>query len=394
MATAVPLETPSGNPAPFQTRAQRYPFIDLLRGFALVVMIETHVVNAYLPAGPRHSPVFFWLSFVNGLVAPTFLFAAGFSVMLLASRQWDRWLRFDVPFWRQMRRLGFILLVAYYSHLQGFRASKYLRPDDPAIWKESLQVDILQCIVASLLLVHLLIFLLRRPRSFLWGAVAVALGIVLATPYMWSIDFTSRLPLSLALYLNPHRVSLFPLFPWAGFVLAGACAGQLFLNSVRAGAVPLYMRRVLLAGAVAIPAALLGRAIPFTIPGHVQFYTTSPLYVALRIGCVLLICAGLFRIQGFQSRLLDAVRVAGQESLLVYGMHLWLIFAVMRGKHLGPILGRETGYLGCLAWSTLIIALLLWLARVWHNLKGRHPVGVRRAQALVVIAAIAVFLAR
>ena len=394
MATAVSPETKRPEAPPAKVRAPRYAFIDLLRGFALVVMVETHVVNAYLPAGPRHSPLFFWLSFINGLVAPTFLFAAGFSVMLLASRQWEDWLRFRVPFWRQMRRLGFITLVAYYSHLRGFRLSNYVQPDDPGIWKESLQVDILQCIVVSLLLVHLLVFLLRAPRRFLWGAGSLAVAFAVATPFMWSIDFIPRLPMALALFLNPHRSSLFPLFPWTTFVLTGACAGQIFLNHVNAGEIGLYMRRAAMVGAAVIPAALFSRYLPFTLPGHIQFYTTSPLYVALRIGCVMLACVGLFRIQGVQSKLLDAVRGAGQESLLVYGVHLWLIFAVLRGKHLGPLLGMETGYAGCLAWSVLIVAFLLWLARRWHGLKARHPSGVRWGQGVVVLVMIAVFLAR
>jgi uncharacterized membrane protein len=141
----------------------RYGFIDLLRGLALVVMIETHVINAYLPGDVRLRPFFFWLTFVNGLVAPTFLFASGFSIMLQGRRQWENWLRFRLPFWQQMRRLGFITLVAYYSHFDNFKLSKYLHPEEPGIWMNALQVDILQCIVASLLIIHLLIWICRKP---------------------------------------------------------------------------------------------------------------------------------------------------------------------------------------------------------------------------------------
>src|SRR5512137_2912510 len=100
-------EATKANPRP-RTGAKRYGFVDLLRGFAMVVMIETHVMNAYLPmALKRGSEFFFWLSFVNGLVAPTFLFAAGFSLILQGNIQWENWLRLRLPFWRQMRRLGF-----------------------------------------------------------------------------------------------------------------------------------------------------------------------------------------------------------------------------------------------------------------------------------------------
>ena len=198
----------------------RYAFVDLLRGWALVVMIETHVINAYLPMASRRSWFFFWLSFFNGLVAPTFLFASGFSIMLQGRKQWEDWLHFRLPFWKQMRRLGFIAMVAYYSHLQHFELSKYLHPDDPDIWKRTLQVDILQCIVASLLIVHILAFLLRRPAATAWGALLLACTVTILTPMMWARDFTSQLPLSLALFLNPHGISLFPLFPWTAFLCA------------------------------------------------------------------------------------------------------------------------------------------------------------------------------
>jgi hypothetical protein len=51
-----------------------------------------------------------------------------------------------------MRRLGFITLVAYYTHVQGFSLNRYLvHWNDYTIWAKSLKVDVLQCIVASLL---------------------------------------------------------------------------------------------------------------------------------------------------------------------------------------------------------------------------------------------------
>ncbi len=370
----------------------------MLRGLALLVMIETHIVNAYLPGPVRLGRSFFWLSFLNGLVAPTFLFASGFSVLLLGSRQWEDWLRFRRPFWRQMRRLGFITLIAYYTHLQGFRLSRYLA--DPRMWKGTLRVDILQCIVASLLLVHLLILISRTPRVFVWCAAVAAVLIALFTPWVWARDFT-RLPLSLVVFMNPQGVSLFPLFPWTSFLLAGACAGALFVRSVRGGTTAAYMRILVVIGVAAVPLSIVGRYVPLTLPGRVDFYTTSPLYVLLRLGCVLLICAGLYRFEsrltpgrraGPAFRVFDAVRLAGQESLLVYGVHLWLIFAVMRGKHLGPILGLQAGYAGCFAWAALVIALLLWLARGWHTLKARHERAVRWGQAAVVVTVILVFV--
>jgi uncharacterized membrane protein len=374
--------------------ASRYGFIDLLRGLALVVMIETHVVNAYLPTETRRTWFFFWLTFLNGLVAPTFLFSSGFSIMLQGKRQWDNWLHFRLPFWQQMRRLGFIALVAYYSHLDHFKLSKYLHPDEPGIWKNALQVDILQCIVASLLVVHVLIFLLRKPQSLAWGALVLAASAALVTPLVWARDFTGSLPLGLALFLNPHGISLFPLLPWISFILCGTVTAILFLRATEQATDSRFMRGALLVGIGLIILGLACNELPYTLPGHHNFYTTSPLYVMIRLGCVLIICAALYALEKFLRWVPKSIEGAGQESLLVYGVHLWIIFAFLRSKHVGPLLGLEAGYLGCFALSLAIIVFMLWLARQWHSLKINYRLWTKRAQFATVLAMIAVFLLR
>ena len=374
-----------------KSHPRRFGFIDLLRGLALVVMIETHVVNAYLPLQSRHNTFFFWLTFVNGLVAPAFLFASGFSLILQMDRKWEEWLGFGPAFWTNMRRLGFITLVAYYTHLQHFKLSKYLRPEEPNLWKDTLQVDILQCIIVSLLVVQLLAFMVRTRTLLARGAILLAGGVAAATPWMWDHDFTTSVPLLLALFLNPHGVSLFPLFPWICFVLAGSVSAVFFLNSVRDGRETGQIRRFLVSGVVLVLAGLALRSAPYTLPGYADFYTTSPLYVLVRLGCVLVLCAALY---ATEKRTPAAVRTAGQESLLVYGVHLWLIFAVLRGKHLAPVIGTEAGWAGCFLLSGMVIAFMLWLAGRWQYLKKNHTQPTRRGQAAIVVAMVLFFLLR
>jgi uncharacterized membrane protein len=374
--------------------AVRYGFVDLLRGFAMVVMIETHVMNAYLPMElKRGSEFFFWLSFVNGLVAPAFLFASGFSLMLQGNIQWENWLRFRPPFWKHMRRLGFIVLVAYYTHMQSLSLSRYLTHwNDGLMWRKSLQVDVLQCIIVSLLVVHLLILILRKKSLLPWGLALLSLGVALTTPLVWSRSYIGDMPLSVALFLNPHEVSLFPIFPWICFVLAGSFAACFFLKSVGVKKIPQFMKVAAGLGILMIVAGLLLRNVNYTLPGYVNFYTTSPLYSMIRIGCVLLIMAMLYRLEAKGKWIPTPVQLAGQESLLVYGVHLWVIFAFLRGKDLGPILGKQMGYLPCFLLSAAIIVAMLLLAKYWHALKRKHPVGTRRGQAIAVLLVIAVFL--
>jgi uncharacterized membrane protein len=388
-----PAEQTKADPRP-RARAKRYGFVDLLRGFAIVVMIETHVMNAYLPmALKRGSPFFFWLSFINGLVAPTFLFAAGFSLMLQGNSQWENWIRLRLPFWKQMRRLGFICLVAYFTHLQGFSLSRYLTHwNDRQMWLRTLQVDVLQCIVVSLLVVLLLILVLRRKPLLPWALGLLAVCVALSTPWMWSSDLTGSLPLSVALFLNPHGVSLFPVFPWICFVLAGSFAAFFFLKSVEANKIPVFMGIIACLGILMIAIGLLFRNTPHTLPGYTEFYTTSPLYLLIRMGCVLLFTTALYRLEINGRWIPRPIALAGQESLLVYGVHLWFIFAFLRGRHLRHFFGLQMGYLGCFLLSAAIIVLMLVLARYWHVLKRNYPTFTKRAQAAIVLIMIAVFL--
>ena len=62
--------------------SRRCDWIDQLRGWAVIVMIEVHCVNVWLQPALRPE----WLNYLNGLVAPSFTLAAGFSLTLSTFR--------------------------------------------------------------------------------------------------------------------------------------------------------------------------------------------------------------------------------------------------------------------------------------------------------------------
>jgi hypothetical protein len=233
----------------------------------------------------------------------------------------------------------------------------------------------------SLVTINILILLTRRQGVFAWAAALVGAGAMLATPWIWARDFVGRIPLGLALYLNPHGVSLFPLFPWITFVMAGACAAYLFLNAASKREDPSFMRNALFVSLVVILGCLVARDLPLSDYWRAGFYRTSPLYVMIRLGCVVILCAGLYAMEKRFGWMPRNIRLAGQESLLVYTLHLLLIFSILRGKMLSPILVREAGYFQCFLMSAAIIVLMLWLARIWNRLKRNHPRAARAVLA-------------
>jgi uncharacterized membrane protein len=85
-------------------RSTRFEFIDLLRGWSVFVMIETHVFNAILLPELKDQTPFKILTFINGLVAPSFLFCAGMALAVTLQRKWDVYTNLQRPLWRYLFR--------------------------------------------------------------------------------------------------------------------------------------------------------------------------------------------------------------------------------------------------------------------------------------------------
>ncbi|MDR3401688.1 MAG: heparan-alpha-glucosaminide N-acetyltransferase domain-containing protein [Chthoniobacter sp.] len=218
----------SGSPrvpiAPTAARRERLAWIDLFRGAAVLIMIETHVVNTFMISVLRSEHWFTVLNYVNGLVAPSFLFIAGFVQGMERGASPDK----PVNFARRARQLLVLLLVAYGLHFPWTELGQH-RWDDAL--RVGTQVDVLQCIAASLWLLLGVTWLAqkiggRRGQSVWWtGLTALLLGVVFFSPHaaVWN-----GLPVPLQGWVNRSTGSWFPLFSWAGFVLFGALVGAAY----------------------------------------------------------------------------------------------------------------------------------------------------------------------
>ena len=316
----------------------RLLFADWLRAWALLVMIETHVFNAFLAAQFRDAAWFRHLNFLNGLVAPSFLFVSGF-VFLLSSK-------------KRMGRIGLVWLIGYAMHLPRFD-----------------RVDILQCIAFTwlFLLVSQAAILRTGLRIAVWTICTLAL--IGLAPLVWSVDFRTTLPVPVAAYLNDKTQSLFPLFPWSGFMLAGAICASWFLAARGTGKEKQFMTGLAAAGAVIV---VLSRLLP-----PLGFPTTSwqadPRTFLLRLGIVLLALAacwvyGVYRAPR-KSLLLDVSR----KSLVVYVAHLLVIYGPFwMGCSVADIVGRTQGPLTCAMGSVALAAVMVGTARGWGAVKRRR----------------------
>jgi uncharacterized membrane protein len=266
----------------------RYVYIDLLRGWAVLVMIETHVTNTFLIPAIRFQPWFGVLNFINGIVAPSFLFVAGYSFAIVGQRKWNDYLSLNGVFWKQVGRILQIWAVGYALHLPFFSFNKLAFLIGWDEWISFWPVDVLQCIAVSLVLMLLLVVIARSHRVFLVLLCVAGCVVAFASPFMSTMNLDDMLSLPFSNYINSLHGSLFPIFPWMSFVLFGGAAGELFAFLKAKMPEGKVFKGIFAAGIALVALSIIANLQPMKVfPPH-DFWTTSPEFFFIRLGALVL----------------------------------------------------------------------------------------------------------
>ncbi len=336
------------------------------------MMIETHVFNTFLLPQLKSATWFQPLTFINGLVAPSFLFVSGFVFIITSRRKAADFRTFGPAFWRQMRRIGLIWGIGYVLHMphQSFQRLLYETP--PERWLKFYQVDILHCIAFGLLTLMITVITIKSEIIRRRVTLALGLAIALLTPPIWQSGFSESVPAPIAAYLDVRLHSLFPLFPWLAYILVGAAVASRYLEKRDQERESEFIWRTIWIGVGLI-------ILPYLIklwPVHLQYLSTgwraSPLFFAIRLGWVLLLfCACWYYVvtrPTEQSFVLDASR----ESLFVYTAHLVVIYNLSwKERPLAKVYGKSFGVVECILAALALMALMVLGAKLWGGLKQR-----------------------
>ncbi|HTY00930.1 MAG TPA: heparan-alpha-glucosaminide N-acetyltransferase domain-containing protein [Bacteroidota bacterium] len=376
-----------------QGKPGRLQFIDAFRGWAVLVMIETHVLNSTLRPDLTEGPLYKVLNFINGLVAPAFLFAAGLTFAIATRRKLRDYLAYRPALFKQLGRIALLFVIGYCLHIPKFEYHHLRYETGTIAWHNFLQVDILQCIGMTLLLLTALLLVLRTERKLYIASSILLGGVLLATPLIWQVDFWTILPIPLAEYFNGNHVSMFPLLPWSAFVLAGTLVGYYYLESAGPGLDPALMKKRMttlsLFAVGLILASFVLHPIAASLYPSYDYWKTSPSFVLLRLGLVILLLAGGYFWE--QRRGISAssvVTISGRESLLVYTVHLMILYGNFKGPHFVDRVGHQFGFLEVFGVSAVLIVLMILLAVAWSFIKSHH-IWLRRSIEGCVVAGFA-----
>jgi uncharacterized membrane protein len=372
--------------SPISSRpSQRVAFVDLLRGWAVIVMIQTHVFNATLLPALTETVLYDVIKFVDGLVAPSFLFASGLAYAITTRRKVKDYLAFGPPLFHQFGRLLLILVIGYVLHIPRFNFHHLAYEAKEEAWDRFWQVDVLQCIAVSLLLLQILLLVLRSERRLYRTVAGMVVFILLATPLMWTFNWWNVLPIPIASYLNGLYYSLFPLFPWSAFLFVGALAGYHYTEARERGAESLFIGRGAVLGLAAIGISFALHPLAVLLYPVYDYWRFSPSFVLLRLGIVLLLMGGMFlyeRRRGIGAS--SPVTLVGRESLIVYVTHLTLLYGEFGRGSLAYQIGRSYGYPQAIAVTLLLLGAMVALAYTWGRIKKEYP-RVKRTLSLAFL---------
>ena len=345
-------------------------------------MLYGHSVDALLAHSYRVGIWFDIWTFQRGLTSSLFLLLSGFAFSIATVRHWPSHLRISRSVLNRARRFSLFVVLGYALHFPVPKIAELWTVDDGR-WRAFLSVDVLQLIGVSFIFVQFLVLLTRSRQALTVVALILASAVVLATPALWGVDWPARLPLWASSYLEPDTGSLFPVFPWIAYILLGVGLGQLY---ARWGASNLsaYANKVLLGGGVAF--ILAGEAMrPFQ---NALFgggpWTFIPPEVLLRMGTCLLILGGIAHGTGYIATLPRVFGAVAQETLLIYFVHLCIVYGSIWGPGLVQLYGPTLGPAQVVSVVLVLMASMTALAWQWNWVKHTSPKAARAISILTL----------
>lgn len=356
------------------TSIKRIAYIDWLRGFACLVMFQTHCYDSWLSPAARDTG-FFRMSQLGGtLPAPMFLFLAGTSLALVVEKLRQKGATPDDVALTTILRGGEIFLLGML-----FRVQEFVLGQPRALRSDILRVDVLNVIGVSLMMLGIACRiaavgsartdLARLRRNTILTAMVSAAAIAICTPALWTTWRPRSLTWWLESYINGvHTFDKpqsweFPIFPWAAFAFAGLAVGSFLLFDWARNNQSLALLILGVSGVAIIRVGLWLDARPVRLYGEYDFWHTSPNFFLVRTGIVMIIlflgyawCRWGPGEWGF-SPLIEM----GKCSLLVYWVHIEFVYGGLSVVH------RRASTIQTATLGLLFICLAMTLLAVARN---------------------------
>lgn len=316
----------------------RLYFIDMMRAFAICMMLQGHFTDSLLGYEFRDPDNIFystWLYF-RGITAPVFFTVSGFifTYLLIKDEVHQGWDNIRV---RKGVKRGLTLVAVGYAlrmNIGGLLIGE--------IYDGFYMIDVLQCIGISLLLIISIYMFSLGKNKLIMPAILLASTLFLFTfePIYSKLSF-DFLPKMFANYFTKRNGSVFTIFPWFGYAAFGAFMAFIF-NKYKQHA-QLYQRAIVICF-VASMLLLYGSSPLFY---NLHQWTNIDLfglmfdnnYLYARLGNVLLYFSIFMLLENVITS--SRIREIGQNTLSIYIIHFMLLYGSFTGLGLYKFWNHE-----------------------------------------------------
>ncbi len=333
----------------------RLGFIDWTRGLAAVTMLNGHAFHSFTRTDLRNGGPYVITQFVGGLPPAIFLFLVGITLSFLMDSTERKGLGAGQRVWAALRRSGYLFGIAF---LFRFQLWIFGLPGSP--WTDLLRVDVLNAMGFAVALLSIMAVFTTVDRVRLCAALGLAIAGL--SPLVSLADLSWAPPL-LQSYIVPDYQS-FGFFPWAAFVAFGMSAGSIIriLDPDRFERAAQWSA---ILGFALVLGGEYGSNFSYSVYPKSEYWLNSPWLILSKTGAVLLILAFAYLWTRHSEGKWSWVRQFGLTSLLVYWVHIELIYGRWLWFFRDSLSTTQT--IACSA-AVIVLMLLLSLARTqWRN---------------------------
>lgn len=310
-----------------KVKTNRLFFIDAMRAWAILMMLQGHFIDGLLDPIFRDSSnsVFnTWLYF-RGITAPVFFTVSGFIFTYLLIRVPEQGManprvRKGIRRGLQLLLIGYLLRMNLFGLFSG------------TIYDSFYLVDVLHCIGLSILaVIGMYVFSANKPKMvFPLVLLGTTLLLFLFEPIykQWSFSF---LPAAIANYFTKAHGSVFTIIPWLGYASMGGFLSLLFTK---------YKNfKYLYPTAISIALSIGLLLIFYSSKGFVWLNKTTGIglfelieqnnYLFIRLGDVFVIFAIFMIFRKFMTN--ATVLKIGASTLSIYVIHFIILYGSFTG---------------------------------------------------------------
>lgn len=333
---------------------ERLYFIDALRAWAILMMLQGHFVSALLTESYREEggTAYSLWAYLRGVTAPVFFTVTGFIFTYLLFKKYDMgWSNPRVK--KGIKRGSLLILIGYVLQI------RFGRLLEGSINTSFDIVHVLQCLGLSMIFIVVLYLPFHKSGKYLFqfllGSITILLFLSNGLMDQWDYGF---LPGWLSNYITTENGSVFTMVPWFGFATAGACLSGFFhSNPNRQG---FYLKAFLITLSIGILLILQSyefiRDLGFLIDTPLLHRALDNSYLFARLGVVLVIFAIFISLRNFLAH--KIILQIGQNTLAIYILHAMVLYGSITGH------GLSRYYHHSLSISHVVLGAIFFLAGI------------------------------